>query len=180
MSTMIKFVRSMFVVVWLMILLGAMESTSAISAEVEPRMASPLAYQWHTFYGVTDSIGETRSIGVDGAGNVYVASYTNKSWGTPLHPYSGDYDLMVMKLNSLGQYQWHTYYGASPTSGTPTMVPGRAQPMRWAMASPSPPMAVRCTSPVQPQTPGSATGIRPLCSLSVAGPGLAQTSWFSS
>ena len=125
MNTMIKLMRSMLLVVWLMALVGAMGSAPAISAEVELRMRSPalysgqaslLTYQWHTFYGVTDSVGRPRSIAVDAAGNVYVAGYTNKSWGSPLHAYSGDYDLMVMKLNSLGQYQWHTYYGASPTT----------------------------------------------------------------
>ena len=125
MNTMIKLMRSMLVVVWLMVLLGAMGSAPAISAEVEPRLRAPalysglaslLTYQWHTFYGVTDSIGGPRSIAVDAADNVYIAGYTNKSWGSPLHAYSGDYDMMVMKLNSLGEYQWHTYYGASPTS----------------------------------------------------------------
>jgi Beta-propeller repeat len=47
---------------------------------------------------------------------VYIAGYANSSWGTPLHAYSGDYDAMIMKLNDRGEYQWHTYYGASPTS----------------------------------------------------------------
>jgi hypothetical protein len=66
-----------------------MGSTSAVNAEVGPRLGSSapfsvqalgLTYDWHTFYGVTDSLGESRSVAVDAAGNVYVAGYTNKAF----------------------------------------------------------------------------------------------------
>lgn len=109
---MIKLIRSLLVAVLLMVPLGAMGSTFAPAAP----LSIGLGYQWHTFYGLAASLGEFRGIAVDAAANVYLAGYTNKSWGSPLHAYSGDFDLVVMKLNSRGQYQWHTYYGANHTS----------------------------------------------------------------
>jgi hypothetical protein len=30
-----------------------------------------------------------------------------------LHAYAGSRDLVVLKLNSSGAYQWHTFYGSS-------------------------------------------------------------------
>ncbi|MBU0495134.1 MAG: SBBP repeat-containing protein [Chloroflexi bacterium] len=119
-----KPLQPVLLVIGLVVLVGAMGSASAVNAVDEPhtgtRAASSLqafglTYQWHTFYGIIDSVGESRSVAVDAAGNVYIAGYTNKTWGSPLHAYSGDYDAMVMKLNNRGEYQWHTFYGASPT-----------------------------------------------------------------
>ena len=112
-------------VVCLIVLLGMPGGTSGVRAEVGPSLgpsalwntsAMGLTYQWHTFYGIADATSELHSIAVDASGNVYVAGYTHKTWGSPLHAYSGDYDVVVIKLNSLGAYQWHTFYGASPTT----------------------------------------------------------------
>jgi hypothetical protein len=123
----IKHVRSVLVVLaaWLIILLGMPGGTSSGRAEGGPSSgpsalwntsAVGLTYQWHAFYGIADAITELRSIAVDAAGNVYVAGYTQKTWGSPLHAYSGANDVVVIKLNSLGAYQWHTFYGASRTT----------------------------------------------------------------
>jgi hypothetical protein len=92
------------------------------------------AYQWHTFYGGPDEDrpipsppdfinyfhrGDYANIPIlDDNGNIYVSGYSYYSWqgpgGTnPLHPHSGDYDIMVLKLNSAGVYQWHTFYGSA-------------------------------------------------------------------
>ncbi|MBN1661547.1 MAG: SBBP repeat-containing protein [Anaerolineae bacterium] len=77
------------------------------------------AYQWHTFYG---SGGEDygAAVAVDGAGGVYLVGGSDATWQgdgsqEPLHPYTadGNYDLVVLKLNSSGAYQWHTFYGES-------------------------------------------------------------------
>jgi hypothetical protein len=76
-------------------------------------------YQWHTFYGSAGN-DEGQGLAVDGSGNVFVTGTSNASWSgekskAPLHPYSGGSDLVVLKLNSAGVYQWHTFYGSTGT-----------------------------------------------------------------
>jgi hypothetical protein len=66
-------------------------------------------YQWHTFQG-SGSTDEGYGIAVDGSGNVYVAGYSHVTWGNPLHPHSGSHNTVVLKLDSSGVYQWHTFY----------------------------------------------------------------------
>jgi hypothetical protein len=75
------------------------------------------AYQWHTFYG-SDGLDFAEGIALEGDGNVYLTGYSDASWlgdggAQPLHPHSGDLDLVVVKLDSQGAYQWHTFYGSS-------------------------------------------------------------------
>ncbi len=72
------------------------------------------AYQWHTFFGSTNYDG-AYSIAVDGSGNIYLAGWSEGDWNgpggiAPLHAYFTG-DLVVIKLNSHGAYQWHTFYG---------------------------------------------------------------------
>ena len=74
-------------------------------------------YAWHTFYGASLS-EEPRSIATDGSGNVYITGDSSVTWNgpagqPPLHAHSGGYDIFVLKLDSNGAYQWHTFYGAS-------------------------------------------------------------------
>jgi hypothetical protein len=74
-------------------------------------------YQWHTFYGSdNDDVGG--AIAVDGSGNVYIAGRSAETWqgiegANPLHPHGGNGDIMVLKLDSSGAYQWHTFYGSN-------------------------------------------------------------------
>ncbi len=68
-------------------------------------------YQWHTFHGTGVILG-SRAIVVDGDGNVYVAG-ESLAWGTPLHAQGGGLEIFVLKLDSGGAYQWHTFYGSS-------------------------------------------------------------------
>jgi len=86
------------------------------------KLTSAGAYQWHTFYG-SSSGDDGNGIAVDGS-NVYVAGHSYDTWQgnddrNPLHPYSGANEIAVVKLNSAGAYQWHTFYGsgASDTGG---------------------------------------------------------------
>jgi len=75
------------------------------------------SYEWHTFYGITGT-DEGRGIAVDERGNIYVTGYSEATWqgdggANPLHPHSGNNDIVVLKLNSRGAYKWHTFYGGS-------------------------------------------------------------------
>ena len=77
------------------------------------KLNSSGAYQWHTFYGAGGGVG----IAVDGSGNVYVTGVSTATWNgpagqTPLHAFSGASDIFVLKLDSSGAYQWHTFYVA--------------------------------------------------------------------
>src|SRR4030042_1487257 len=85
---------------------------------VPPIQAGPSpTYAWHTFYGST-SYDYGRSIALDGSGNVYVTGYSDATWNgpagqSPLHAHSGpnsNDDIFVLKLDSSGDYQWHTFY----------------------------------------------------------------------
>jgi hypothetical protein len=76
------------------------------------KLNSSGVYQWHTFYG-SSSIDSGYGIAVDGSGNVYVIGDSDATWGTPITPHSGAYDIVVLKLNSSGTLQWHTFYGSN-------------------------------------------------------------------
>jgi uncharacterized delta-60 repeat protein len=74
-------------------------------------------YQWHTFYGASTNIDWGHDITTDSYDNIYVtggsqATWTGPSGELPLHPYSGNWDISIIKLNSDGIYQWHTFYGS--------------------------------------------------------------------
>ena len=73
-------------------------------------------YQWHTFYGSSDS-DHVGGIAMDTSANLYIAGSSTATWqgdgdASPLHPFSGGSDMLVLKLNSGGAYQWHTFYGS--------------------------------------------------------------------
>ncbi len=60
------------------------------------------AYQWHTFYGST-SPDSGYGIAVTGDG-VYVTGESDATWNGdgnagPKHAYSGDYDIVILKLS---------------------------------------------------------------------------------
>jgi hypothetical protein len=77
-------------------------------------------YQWHTFYGAANA-DYGRGIAIDASGNIYVTGDSRSTWNgpgdtPPLHAYNGTegkYDIVVIKLNNAGTYQWHTFYGGS-------------------------------------------------------------------
>ena len=74
-------------------------------------------YAWHTFYG-SNSDEAAYGIAVDGDGNIYVTGVGSITWNgpagqAPLHAYSGGGDFFVLKLDSSGVYQWHTFYGSN-------------------------------------------------------------------
>jgi hypothetical protein len=73
--------------------------------------------QWHTFFG-SSSNDESYSLDIDAANNIFVAGRSAASWDgagsqSPLHTYNSGTDITIIKLNSNGVYQWHTFYGSS-------------------------------------------------------------------
>jgi hypothetical protein len=72
------------------------------------------AYQWHTFYG-SESVDDAIGIAVD-VGGVYLAGGSYRSWNgpqgqAPLHVHSSGRDFTIIKLDTSGEYQWHTFFG---------------------------------------------------------------------
>ena len=75
-------------------------------------------YQWHTFYGAGDSEDDYASGIAVTADGVYVSGSSNVTWNgdgnaSPIHGHSGYSAIAVLKLNTSGTYQWHTFYGSS-------------------------------------------------------------------
>jgi len=68
--------------------------------------------KWHTYAG---SFGEDfgAAIAVDPSGNIYLAGWSDETWGSPINPHSGDRDVYVAKLNSTGGLEWNTFMGSS-------------------------------------------------------------------
>jgi hypothetical protein len=68
--------------------------------------------QWNTFMG---SPGEDYAYGiaVDGTGNVYVAGWSDGSWGWPVNAYTGYADTFAARLGSSGVLQCNTFMGSS-------------------------------------------------------------------
>lgn len=69
--------------------------------------------QWNTFLGSSTGWEFGRSIAVDETKNIYITGDSGATWGTPINPHSGNYDVFVAKLNSNGVLQWHTFLGSS-------------------------------------------------------------------
>jgi hypothetical protein len=82
------------------------------------KLTSAGDYVWHTFYGSTMT-DVANDIATDSNSNVYVTGYGLGEWTgmpaiTPINAFNGvNYDMFVLKLNSSGAYQWHTFHGSS-------------------------------------------------------------------
>ena len=74
-------------------------------------------YQWHTFYPANQDLS-SYGITSDSNGNIYATWNSDDAWDgpagqSPLHPHSGGAtDIVILKLDSNGEYQWHTFYGS--------------------------------------------------------------------
>ncbi len=66
--------------------------------------------QWNTFLGGRES-DEGNAIAVDTSGNVYMAGFSNATWGSPVRAFSGTKNAFAAKLNSNGALQWNTFLG---------------------------------------------------------------------
>ncbi len=74
-------------------------------------------YQWHTFMGGNVWYDWGEGIAVDGNGSVYVTGgsgdFNGPGGQPPLNAYAGNKDIVVLKLDNSGAYQWHTFMGGS-------------------------------------------------------------------
>ena len=65
---------------------------------------------WNTFLG-----GAARdwafAIAIDGNRNTYVTGLSAATWGSPLSPFAGAYDVFVAKLDANGSLLWNTFLG---------------------------------------------------------------------
>jgi hypothetical protein len=67
---------------------------------------------WNTFLGGSgQDVGH--AIAVDGCGNVYIAGYSDATWGAPVRAYLGDYDAFAARLDSSGNLTWNTFLGGN-------------------------------------------------------------------
>lgn len=69
------------------------------------------ALLWHTFIG--EALFYEPCLSIDNAGTLYLAGHTTTSGGTPVSPFNGNSDAIVVKLDGDGTYQWHTYLGSA-------------------------------------------------------------------
>lgn len=67
--------------------------------------------QWNTFLGGTGN-DYGYGITVDNSGNIYIAGYSERTWGSPVVGYSGNADAFAARLNNSGSRQWHTFMGS--------------------------------------------------------------------
>ncbi len=67
---------------------------------------------WHTFLGsgVTD---QATGVAAAADGTVTFRGHSGASWGAPVHPYAGGYDMVVGRLDPSGSLLWHTFLGSA-------------------------------------------------------------------
>lgn len=83
------------------------EFVSGVPLVIDPTIT------WNTFLGGAGDDYTLDSIALDASNNVYIAGYSNATWGSPLAAYTADNDVFVAKLNSAGALQWHTFLGGA-------------------------------------------------------------------
>lgn len=69
---------------------------------------------WNTFMGATGTDHFAWGIELDINGNLYVAGYSDSTWGSPVNPHSGSgNDIFLSKLNNNGLLLWNTFMGST-------------------------------------------------------------------
>jgi hypothetical protein len=89
-------------------------SGGGVSDAFVAKLNSSGALIWNTFLGGTSPDVGT-DIAADAGGSVYLAGYSDTSWGTPVNAHSGGgvSDAFVAKLNSSGALIWNTFLGGA-------------------------------------------------------------------
>jgi len=96
-----------------LLLAGRANGQSAPLTPVTPAAASLGPERvWHTFLG-----GAARdwafAIAADGNRNTYMTGLSAATWGSPVAPFVGAYDIFVAKLDANGSLLWNTFLGGS-------------------------------------------------------------------
>jgi len=76
------------------------------------RLSGEGALLWHTFVGGSGQ-DNGAAMAVDSAGNIYIVGTSTATFGAPIHPFVGGYDICIAKLNSAGALQWNTFFGVT-------------------------------------------------------------------
>jgi len=76
------------------------------------KLDSSGALTWNTFLGGA-GIDYGAGLAVDVGGNVYVAGYSNVTWGTPVQAHSTGQDAFAAELDPSGALTWSTFLGGS-------------------------------------------------------------------
>ena len=58
---------------------------------------------WNTFMGAGGD-ESAASVVLDSSGNIYIAGYSNATWGSPVRAYTGDYDAFIAKFSPNGHF----------------------------------------------------------------------------
>jgi len=84
----------------------------ALALAAFPLAARADATLWNTFLGGSgDDYGDAIFVADDGS--LIVVGSCDGSWGTPILPYSGNYDAVVAKLDAEGNLLWNTFLGGT-------------------------------------------------------------------
>ncbi|MBU0674245.1 MAG: FG-GAP repeat protein [Proteobacteria bacterium] len=69
------------------------------------------ALLWNTFVKESSA---TQGLALDERGNIYLGGSSTVSWGFPEHEHTlgNSEDIMAVKLNSSGGFEWNTFYGS--------------------------------------------------------------------
>jgi len=82
------------------------------------KLATDGAYEWHTFYG-SESVNMGTGIAINSNGFIYISGFSQRSWNgsggeLPLNEHNNlSGNGFLLKLDSTGEYVWHTFYGLS-------------------------------------------------------------------
>ena len=91
-----------------LLLAGGAKDHSAPSTPAVASLGPELV--WHTFLG-----GAARdwalAIAVDSNRNTYATGLSAATWGSPISPFGGGYDVFVAKLDANGSLLWNTFLG---------------------------------------------------------------------
>ena len=66
---------------------------------------------WNTFLGGAGN-DEAFGIALDATGNLYLAGYSDTTWGSPVRAYGGYFEGFAAKLDSNGNLVWNTFLGS--------------------------------------------------------------------
>lgn len=79
---------------------------------VYPLVIDP-TLRWNTFLGSATEYDGGAAIVAGTDGYLYVAGDSYAGWGSPIRPFTADYDTFVAKLDSSGNLIWNTFLGGS-------------------------------------------------------------------